>query len=281
MSRPEATSSQAKPYQIYAIRYATNTKRRRGQNFILEAQPDALLTMDFFSWALVGEDRTIIIDTGMERARAERNGHTFLREPADGLRAIGIDPQAQTQVVLTHAHYDHIGNVDQYPNAEFLMPLAEMQAVVGPDMHHAWMRHAYAGEEIGRLVQYLHAGRLRLHDADHEVAPGVSIHVVGGHTAGQAIVRVLTARGWVVLASDALHYYEEYERGVPFAVAHSVSDMMRAHDRIRDLADSDDHVLPAHDPLLLQKYPAARPDLDGFVLRLDVPPRGIASIQAA
>ncbi|WP_029005272.1 N-acyl homoserine lactonase family protein [Azorhizobium doebereinerae] len=271
----------AKPYDIYAIRYATNAKRRRGQNFNIEASPDTPLTMDFFTWVLVGEDRTVVIDTGMERAKAERNGHTFLREPADGLRALGIDPAAQTLVVLTHAHYDHIGNVDQYPNAEFLMPLAEMQSVTGPDMHHPWMRHAYASDEIARLVQYLHAGRLKLHGADHDVAPGVSVHVVGGHTAGQSIVRVLTRRGWVILASDALHYYEEYERGVPFAVAHSIADMLRAHDRIRALADSDDHVLPAHDPLILQKYPAARPELEGFVLRFDAPPHAAASDKAA
>jgi glyoxylase-like metal-dependent hydrolase (beta-lactamase superfamily II) len=76
-----------------------------------------------------------------------------------------------------------------------------------------------------------------------------------------------------VLASDALHYYEEYERGVPFAIAFSIADMLAAHDLIRDLADSDDHVLPAHDPRLLHLYPSL-PGHEGRILRLDVAPRG-------
>jgi glyoxylase-like metal-dependent hydrolase (beta-lactamase superfamily II) len=75
-----------------------------------------------------------------------------------------------------------------------------------------------------------------------------------------------------VLASDALHYFEEYERGIPFTVAFNISDMIAAHDRIRELADSDDHVLPAHDPRLLNLYPAASPELEGRILRLDRQP---------
>lgn len=71
------------------------------------------------------------------------------------------------------------------------------------------------------------------HGRAAEIADGVSVHWVGGHCAGQEVVRVRTARGWVVLASDALHYYEEYERGVPFAVVFNSSDMIAAHDTIR------------------------------------------------
>ena len=81
-----------------------------------------------------------------------------------------------------------------------------------------------------------------------------------------------TARGWVVLASDALHYYEEYERGVPFAVVFNSSDMIAAHDTIRALADSDDHVLPAHDPRIARIYPRADRAGSEHILRLDLAP---------
>jgi len=267
MARKEADT-----YEVFAIRYATNSARRRGQNFIFDANPELPQPMDFFSWALVGTERTIVIDTGMSPAKAEHHGHTFIRSPIEGLRALGIAPEKVDRVVLTHMHYDHIGNVDQFPTAHFWLPLAEMNYVVGPEMKYTWLRRAYEPDEITRLTGYLYDYRLTLHGADLDIAPGVSVHLVGGHTAGQEIVRVKTARGRVVLASDALHYYEEYERAVPFTVVHSVSDMLKAHDKIRALADSDDHVVPAHDPLVMDKYPPADPELDGFVVRLDVPP---------
>ncbi len=88
-------------------------------------------------------------------------------------------------------------------------------------------------DEIQQCVGYLHGGRLDLHGPEAEIAPGLTVHLVGGHCAGQEIVRVRTRRGWVVLASDAIHYYEELDRSVPFTVAHSVADMMLAHDASR------------------------------------------------
>lgn len=260
-------------YEVYAIRYGTNGRRRRGQNIILDPNPELPQPMDFFSWVLIGSGRTIVIDTGMSRAKAEHHGHTFLHEPADGLRALGVVPEEVTEIVLTHMHFDHIGNVDQFPKAHFLLQHAEMVYATGPDMARYFFRRPYAADEVTRLVEYLYQGRLTLHGPDLEVAPGVSVHLVGGHTAGQEVVRVRTQRGWVVLASDALHYYEEYERNVPFTAAYSVVDMLNAHDRIRALADSDDHVVPAHDPIVMDKYPAASPELEGFIVRLDVPPR--------
>jgi glyoxylase-like metal-dependent hydrolase (beta-lactamase superfamily II) len=130
---------------------------------------------------------------------------------------------------------------------------------------------------MGRVLELLYEQRLHLHGAMLELADGVSLHLVGGHTAGQEIVRVRTRRGWVVLASDALHYYEEMERRIPFAVAQDMSKMLSAHAVIRGLADSDEHVVPAHDPLVMQRYPAAQADLAGFVARLDVAPMRLPS----
>ena len=262
-------------YEIYAIRYAESTDRYRWQSFIRDDRPHESEPMDFFSWVLIGRERSIVVDTGMSREKAERHGFTFLREPAEGLRALGVEPAVAAQVILTHLHFDHIGNVDQYPAAQFLLQQAEMAYATGPDMEFPWLRRPYLADEVGRLVHFLYEGRLTLHGPDVQVAPGVSVHLVGGHTAGQEIVRVRTQRGWVVLASDALHYYEEYERGIPFAVAHSVADMFKSHRRIRDLADSDDHVIPAHDPRIMTKYPAPRPELEGFVIRLDVAPQAL------
>ena len=259
-------------WEIYAIRYGTNPRRTRGQNFILEPHPDVLMSMDFYSWVLKAPGRVIVVDTGMDPEKAARHGHDMLGTPVEAWRALGVEPASVETVILTHAHYDHLGHLDALENARFFMQAEEMAYVTGPWMQRPWFRRAYEPDEICRLVRLLHGDRLELHGRDKQIADGVSVHWVGGHCAGQEIVRVRTSRGWVVLASDALHYYEEYERGVPFTVAFNLSDMIAGHERIRELADSDDHIIPAHDPRIVRTYPPASPELTGRVLRVDLPP---------
>ena len=268
---------QGATYEVYAIRYATNPRRVRGQNFILEERPTELLTLDFFSWVIIGDGRAVVVDTGMAPDKAAKHGHDFLISPVEVLRRLGVDPRTVETVVMTHLHYDHTGQAESFPAATFLLQAEEMAYVTGPYMEKPWFRRAYEVDEIARFLGYLHGGRLRLHGRDHEVADGISVHWVGGHCAGQEVVRVRTRRGWVVLASDALHYYEEVERGIPFAVAFNLSDMIAAHDRIRALADSDDHIVPAHDPRIMDLYPTASADLQGVVVRLDTQPSSFAA----
>jgi len=259
-------------YEIYAIRYATNPRRTRGKNFILEERPTEPLTLDFFSWVIVGDGKVFVVDTGMDPVKARKHGHDVLVSPIDVLTKLGVQCDAVDTVIMTHLHYDHTGHVDAFPSAKFLLQADEMAYVTGPYMEKAWFRRAYEVDEIARFLAFLHDGRLHLHGRDHIVADGISVHWVGGHCAGQEVVRVRTARGSVVLASDALHYYEEIERGIPFAVAFNLSDMITAHDRIRELADSDAHVIPGHDPRVMELYPAASAELDGFAVRVDAAP---------
>src|SRR5690242_3784643 len=114
-----AAAGATAPYELYAIRYATNPTRTRGQNFIFEAEPDVLQPMDFYSWVAIGEAGTFVIDTGMAKAKAEKHGHTYLRSPIDGLRSLGVEPEKVDRVIITHLHYDHIGNVNAFPRARF------------------------------------------------------------------------------------------------------------------------------------------------------------------
>lgn len=134
------------------------------------------------------------------------------------------------------------------------------------------MREAFSVEDVCTMARRVFDGRVTFHDGGDEIAPGITVHHIGGHTAGMQCVRVRTARGAVVLASDACHFYENMERGKPFPIVHHLGDMVEGWARLRRLAESPQHVVPGHDPLVLARYPAPRPELEGVVARLDVEP---------
>jgi hypothetical protein len=89
---------------------------------------------------------------------------------------------------------------------------------------------------------------------------------------GLQVVRVWTRRGWVVVASDATHLYANMKRGLPFPAVYNIGDMLEGHRTLHKLADSEDHIVPGHDPIVMKVYPPPSPELQGIVVRLDVAP---------
>jgi glyoxylase-like metal-dependent hydrolase (beta-lactamase superfamily II) len=140
----------------------------------------------------------------------------------------------------------------------------------GPPMCSDFLRRPYDAGQLGEWLTELYRGRVTFHCGDDEIAPGISIHHVGGHTPGMQVVRVSTARGQVVLASDAVHYYENLTEENPFPVLVSTIDYIGALRTVARLADGPDHIVPGHDPLVLSRFPAARPGLaDAAALHLE------------
>lgn len=242
-------------YKVYALRYATVTRRPQ-ENFIAADPHEGPSSMDYFVWAIVGGNETIVVDTGFTATAAERRKRTFLRCPTQALQTLGIDSHAVKDVIITHLHYDHAGNLDKFPAARFHLQQTELAFATGPCMCEPFLRHAYDVEDVVQMVRNVYAGRVTFHDGDTQLRPGVSLHRIGGHTEGLQAVRVHTQRGWVVLASDAAHYAENYTRRSPFPIVYHVGDMLRGFDTLRSLADSDAHVIPGHDPMVLHAYPA-------------------------
>jgi len=259
------------PYEVYAIRYAHHD-RRASENFIGGDPDDRPMPLDYFVWAIKGGGKVFILDTGFDGDTAQRRRREFLGDPGERLRMIGIDPARVEEVVISHMHYDHAGNHTLFPNARYHVQDREMVFCTGRWMGHATMRATFDAEDVATMVHRLFAGRVQCHDGDEEIAPGLSVHLMGGHTMGLQILRVWTRRGWVVLASDATHLYANMERGRPFPVVYNVGDALEAFNRLRRLASSPAHIIPGHDPLVLQRYPPAGPGLEGVAVRLDMEP---------
>src|SRR3546814_11701689 len=100
-------------------------------------------------------------------------------------------------------------------------------------------------------------------DGDGEYAPGIRFHRIGGHARGQMALSVWTERGWVVLASDAIHLYEEGEKERPFAIFHDLQVMIEGYRKLNALATSPKHLLAGTDTLGTQRVQAAAPDQRG------------------
>lgn len=255
-------------YEIYAIKYAHH-ERTASQNFLGGDPHDGPMPLDYFVWLVRGEGGDLLVDTGFNAAAAARRQRQLVRPVEQALSLMGVEPGAVRDVVITHLHYDHVGNFDLFPRATFHLQDLEMQFATGRCMCHEPMRHAFDVEDVVGMVRTVYAGRVRFHAGDAQLAPGISVHLIGGHTMGLQVVRVATRRGHVVLASDASHYYANMGEGRPFPIVYNVADMMEGWGKLRALADSPAHVIPGHDPLVLERYPAPAKELQGIVARLD------------
>jgi glyoxylase-like metal-dependent hydrolase (beta-lactamase superfamily II) len=258
----------APAYEIYAIKYAHH-ERTASQNFLGGDPHDGPMPLDYFVWLVRGEGRDLVVDTGFNAAAAARRQRQLVRPVEQALALMGVEPGNVRDVVITHLHYDHVGNFDLFPRATFHLQDLEMQFATGRCMCHEPMRHAFDVEDVVGMVRNVYAGRVRFHAGDAQLAPGISVHLIGGHTMGLQVVRVATRRGNVVLASDASHYYANMGEGRPFPIVYNVADMMEGWGRLLALADSAAHVIPGHDPLVLERYPAPSKELQGIVVRLD------------
>ncbi len=257
-------------YKIYMIRYG-RSDRNRPANFYGGDPHDTPMPIDYFNWVITNDSRTYVVDTGFSEAIAARRGREMLKPAGTGLKAVGVDPDTVSNVIITHMHYDHAGNVDLLPRARYHIQDSEMAFVTGRCMCHDLLRHPFEEEDVVAMVRKVFAGRVDFYDGEVEIAPGISLHRVGGHSRGLQIVRVNTERGPVVLAGDASHYYEHIENDRAFAVFENLSDLLEGYRTIKRLAPSMQHIVPGHDPDVFNRYPAAS-GMDGWAVRLDLAP---------
>ncbi|WEX08062.1 N-acyl homoserine lactonase family protein [Chelativorans sp. AA-79] len=260
------------PYEVFAVRYAHNPAARSAHNFVGGDPHDVPMPLDYFVWAIRGNGRTFIVDTGFDEAMARKRQRDFLRSPGEGLKAIGINPDSIEDVILTHMHYDHCGNYNLFPNAKYHLQDIEMAYCTGRCMCHSALKAPFEEEDVVAMVRKVFAGRVKFHDGAAELAPGISVHHVGGHSKGLQVVRVWTRRGWLVVASDASHFYANMEQGRAFPIMHSLANTLEGYERLWELASDRSNVIPGHDPIILDRYPAAAQGLEGVVVRLDADP---------
>lgn len=259
-------------YEVLAVRYATRSTDSASVYLNFHAYADAPnepLDMDYFFWVVRNAKRTIIVDTGFTPEVGEPRGRRTTVAVADGLARVGVDPLSVDTVVITHGHYDHTGNVGLFPHARFVMSSRELDFWSGPISRRDLFAHSVERPDIELLHRFDAAGQLQRMAGVLDIAPGVTAIEVGGHTAGQLIVLVDGEGGEVLLASDAVHYYDEVLLDRPFLMVHDLERMYQAFDVISGLAERTDIAYVAgHDPLVFERFQALDANDPGFGVRV-------------
>jgi glyoxylase-like metal-dependent hydrolase (beta-lactamase superfamily II) len=243
-------------YEVQAVRYGTLRTSKaelfyRHENY---GEPDAEIEMAYYFWLLRRGAETIVVDCGFDPQVGARRGRTCLWEPVDALRALGVEPATASTVVATHLHYDHIGNLAAFPAARLVVPRRELEFWTSPMADRFHFASLVEAGEIAFVEEAAADGRVRLTEGTEEIVDGITAVTVGGHSPGQQVIVVRSEGGDVVLASDAVHFYEELELERPFAVMHDLEQMYAAYGLLKELARAGAVVVPGHDPDVARRF---------------------------
>lgn len=256
-------------WEVYSIKYAERGGRTRADSFLLSDRPNEPHDIDYFVWVLRKGDEVILVDTGYDSDEANRRDRPVRRSPEIALAPLGIKPEMVTTIICTHLHYDHAGGLHLFPNATVHLQAAEMVYATGPCMCHGLLREPFTKQHISTVIDRLYSDKLVFHEGEGVIAEGVSVHRVGGHSRGLQVVRVYTESGWMVLASDASHFYENFLEKKVFPIVVDVEDALRSFSTIQSLASETRLVVPGHDPLVTAFFPSYKEE---FIQRLDKGP---------
>jgi glyoxylase-like metal-dependent hydrolase (beta-lactamase superfamily II) len=240
-------------WEVLALRYAARPVTRSGVFYRYEeyGEPDGPQEMTYYLWLLRSGERTILIDSGYSAMGGANRNRGHMIAPLDALARVGVAPGDVDLVVNTHLHYDHTGHLAAV-DAPLLVNATELEQWTSPLARRAQFAIHVEPDEIAAVAA---RDDLIVMGAEHEVAPGVVAYEVGGHSFGQTILVVEGEQAPVILASDAVHFYEELERDYACAVLTDLGRVYAAYDRIRTLADERGaRVVAGHDPLVMDRF---------------------------
>ena len=257
-----ATTARAATYEIYAIKYAT-IRNFPVSSLIKGADPARKLDIAMMLWLIRAGDRNILFDSGFYRPQYFKSFDVadYVR-PDEAVKRAGVKPEDITDVILSHAHWDHADGADLFPKANLWMQKDEYRYYTLDAWQPGGKHGGIDRDDVKYWVQLNLDNRLRLADGDQEIIPGIRVYIGGRHTWQSQYVSVETAKGTVVLASDNMYLYENLEKHVPIAQTFDEQSNLAAQDKMRTLVKDTRFIVPGHDPAVMTKFTKV---MDGVV----------------
>ncbi len=250
-------AAQVPDYSIQAIRFA-NSPGDSVADMVMGAPKDEKLDTIYAFWLIRGGGRNILFDSGFHHDRWFKlwTVKDYLR-PDEAVRLSGVKPEEVTDVVISHAHWDHMGGIDLFPKATVWIQREEFRYYPGEAWQPGGDHDGIDPDDVRELVRINTDGRLRLVEGDdQEIIPGIRVYTGARHTYTSQYLRV-DGNPPFVLASDNVYLYRnltEHRASATFSDADHAANVA-AQRRMIELAGSLDRIVPGHDTLQFQRFP--------------------------
>lgn len=240
-------------YEVYALRYGT-LKDFPVAGLVKGEDPKKRLDIALVIWLLKGNGRNILVDAGFYRDQfVQRWKPVDYVRPSQVIERVGLKPEDITDIIISHAHWDHADGADLFPRARVWIQKDEFNYYSDPEHQ---KKTGVFPVDMKMLSTLKDENRLELIDGDDKtILPGITVYTGGRHTYASQYVGVHTAKGVVILASDNVYLYENLEKNLPIAETFDAESNLRAQQRMKKLAASPDLVVPGHDAAIFVKFP--------------------------
>ena len=253
----EPSAAPPPEYSIQAIRYA-NSQGDSVADLVMGAPRNETIDTVFVVWLIRGGGRNILFDSGFHREKWFKYFPVtdYLR-PDEAVKLAGVKPDEVTDIVISHAHWDHMGGIDLFPKGTVWIQKDEFRYYTGDAWQADGDHDGIDPEDARELVRLNTEGRLRLVDGDNaEIFPGIRAYTGARHTYASQYLRVEGSPSFV-LASDNCYLYRnlaEHKASATFSKGDEPANI-KNQERMIELAGSVDRIVPGHDALQFRRFP--------------------------
>lgn len=271
--------AQSATWDLYVLEYA-RSKNQPWVDLVAGMYDEGVMDLPFSFVLLQRDGRNVLVDTGFMRQGDDpgfsgKFGIANWVSPLRLLAALNVRPDDVSDIVVTHAHFDHMGSIAEFPKARlhiqkgellswyefFALPkrFSYLTAIVDPETMHA---------ALAASIEH----RVALIDGDKDhVLPGVHVRLAAGHTMGHQIVVVETAAGRRVISGDCIYSRSQIVGrdgdGVYIPLNNAVGspwEQLKTIDKMNDELDGDmSRLVVLHDIERWKGLPVVK-EIDGF-----------------
>lgn len=241
-------------YEVFAIRYATLPQFPL--NALVKGAETTKIDVPCYVWLVRGGGKNILVDSGFYRPQFMKQWKPadYIR-PDEAVARAGVKAGDITDVVITHAHWDHLDGADLFPNAQIWIQRDEYVYYTADAWQSGGKHGGIDPEDLAFLLKANTSGRLHLIDGEREILPGIRVYTGGRHTYASQFVTVTGKPGPIVLASDNVYLYQNLEKHVPIAQTFDEGSNLAAQDRMKTMVKDQRFIVPGHEPLVLESFP--------------------------
>ncbi len=250
----------ANALSVWSVKYGERVVRKSDVfwDYAQYGLPDGDLDMDYNFWVIRSGDTIILLDTGYDIPKFDWLGEISVTPTPRGLQILGIDPTQVDMVITSHFHYDHIGYLGLFANAQVVSGQKEYDYWIGKLKEGRLDGEFSTADDLQPVLDAEKDGRLRLISEETEVFPGITVYPIGGHCPGELLTRIETADGGLIMTVDAAHFYEQIEHEWPFFAYTDLDEMKAGLSFINRLSrDTGATIVPGHDARVRDRFPAA------------------------